>query len=692
LFAAGSGDNLQKILMSLFLTENERARLVSTPSGSQTSELLAAMQSRVRLRAVSPGLTDRTATTEWWHHAAEYLTDAALIHAVRPSPDVDAWLRAAVLSIVRRPQRDWGGPAFRGYGTVDPIGTLETGHLTWSLAVALDLASDLFPPDEREEVATALRVHGLAACRRFLTYTSFCHNWNCVLLAGAAVAAAVLDDGDALAEVIEWFPLAADHFQPDGSYGESLQYANYAAYSIILAREAILRRAPETKLTLEPYARIVHWAAQSFFYRKPLSGWGSIDRSRSANFGDSTALFRPSADLLAHIAVHGRQSLPTEAGLARWLFDTLYFPANEPPPHDLASFGFLPGFGFLSVILLPDAAAAISPVQAALPETAAFSGGDVFARDAWNGLTTLAARTASEPRHASAHIHGDINSFILVHRKERLLLDPGHSCYRNINHDLEAASLTHNTCTFDAAGRTLTQRCGSNRPIVRDEGPLRGAPPIDLGGKRLIAAREGNVSIIGSEAAPLYDAPLTRFTRLWVLCGSNALFIVDRIESDEPVKTTWHWLLNNRDGLLDLKLERPNTIIARRGDAGMKLVHCADGNMSGPVYAHVHDVYHPLPAQLGEGMPGSGLLMRWTEAAPDTARTVVHAVCLDGAALVSNWQVTLGEDGVTMESPDERQRWTLSPCENGESLQLAESVSGIAHRLSRKATGDWDFL
>jgi hypothetical protein len=402
-------------------------------------------------------------------------------------------------------------------------------------------------------------------------------------------------------------------------------------------------------------------------------------------------LFRPSADLLAHIASRGRDSLPTEAGLARWLLDTLYFPANEPPPHDLATFGFLPGFGFLSVILLPDAAEAISPVEARLPETAGFSGGDVFARDAWDGLTTLAARTPSEPRHATAHIHGDINSFILVHRRERLLLDPGHSCYRNLNHDLEAASLTHNTCTFEAEGRFLTQRGIENRPIVRDDGPLRGAPPIDLGGKRLIAAREGKVSIIGSEAAPLYGAPLTRFTRLWVMCGSNALFIVDRIESDLPVKTTWHWLFNNRDGLLDLRPHRPDRVIARRGEAGIKLVHCADGNMGGPVYAHVHDVYHPLPAQLGEGPAGSGQIMRWKEAASGTARTVVHAICMDHAASVASWDVRFDAEGVTLGSPLEREIWTLRTAEDFSSLHLLEGVSNSAYTASRNLDATWGF-
>ncbi|MEO8614682.1 MAG: heparinase II/III family protein [Luteolibacter sp.] len=679
--------------MSIFLTENERARLKSLPLSSPNAALFSAMQSRVSLRSGAPGLSDRTTTTEWWHHAAEYLTDAALVHAVRPTPEVAVWLRSTVLGIARRPPCDWGGPPFRGYrGGADAVGTLETGHLTWSLAVALDLAPELFSSTEYEEISTALCINGLEACRRYLTNTGFCHNWNLVLLAGTAVAAAVLGDDDALAEAIAWFPLAADHFQPDGSYGESLQYANYAAYSLILAREAILRRSPETTLTLEPYARFVNWAAQSHFYRKPLSGWGTFERSRSANFGDSAAIFRPSGDLLAHIAVHAKETLPTEAGLARWLFDALYFPASEPPPHDLASFGFVPGFGFLSVILFGDTAAPISPVEAQLLETSAFSAGDVFARDSWNGLTTLAARTASEPRHATAHIHGDINSFILVHRKERLLLDPGHSCYRNINHDLEAASLTHNTCTFEIGGRHLTQRGGINRPIVRDKGSMHGAPPIDLGGRRLISARIGNVSVIGSEAAPLYGEPLRTFTRLWVLCGANALFIVDRFESDEPVRTTWHWLLNNRDGLLDLAIERPNTIIARRGEAGLKLVHCGDGQMSGPVYANVHDAYHPLPAQLGEGKPGTGMLMRWTEAAPATARTLVHAIALDDTAVVGCWNVISNESSVTIESPDQRQKWQLRFGSDCGSYDLTEELTDIIHKISRNTAGNWDFI
>jgi len=70
------------------------------------------MQARVYKRAQTPGLNDPSATTEWWHHAAEYLTDAALIHVVRPSVEADEWLRTAVMDIVHRSVAEWAGLRF----------------------------------------------------------------------------------------------------------------------------------------------------------------------------------------------------------------------------------------------------------------------------------------------------------------------------------------------------------------------------------------------------------------------------------------------------------------------------------------------------------------------------------------------------------------------------------------------------
>jgi hypothetical protein len=95
---------------SIFLTLEEKHRLQNISSTSPTAALLSAMQMRVQKRAMSPGLNDPSATTEWWHHVGEYLTDAALIHAVRPSPDVDTWLRAVVMDVTRKSVADWAGP------------------------------------------------------------------------------------------------------------------------------------------------------------------------------------------------------------------------------------------------------------------------------------------------------------------------------------------------------------------------------------------------------------------------------------------------------------------------------------------------------------------------------------------------------------------------------------------------------
>lgn len=680
---------------SIFLTDTEKERLQDMPTNTRTASLLSSMQARVEKRAALVSFADPSTTNQWWHFAGEYLTDAALIHAVRPSEQVDAWLRASVMSLVRRPVADWAGPAFRRYNGGVLVGTLETAHLAWGVSIAYDLASDLFTQAEKDEIVTALREKGLLPCRRFLERASTHMNWNCVLFAGFTVTAAILGDEEALAYATEWLPVAEDHFQKDGSYGESLQYANYAAYSIMLAHEALIRYYPAKPTTFEPYARMVDWASYALFYRKPLSGWPMMDWPRSANFGDAAAIFRPSGDLLVHVAARAKKELPLQAGLASWLFNTLYFPANEPGPHDLASFGFVNGFGFLSVIMLADAASAVSPKETDLPVVKAFSGGDVFVRDYWGGITTLAARIPSEPRHASAHLHGDINSFILVHNNERLILDPGHSCYRNITHELEISSSTHNTCTFEISGtanspaRKLVQHGGKRRSLIHENGKLRSDDPSDDGGRRLIASRIGPVSVIGSDAAQLYGVPIRTFIRFWVLCGSNVLFIVDQIEADVPVKTTWNWLLNNRDGLLDYKMDRPNKLTARRGDAGVKITHFGEGDYSVPVYAMVHDAYHPLPAQRGEGAPGSGILIQWNESTPSAARTVVHTLAIDSHAGVLGWESKAESNTYTLEDTDRNQKWSLLINDDG-SFNINDIISGQSYSVALNAEGVWE--
>ena len=110
--------------------------------------------------------------------------------------------------------------------------------------------------------------------------------------------------------------------------------------------------------------------------------------------------------------------------------------------------------------------------------------------------------------------------------------------------------------TIDENGSKKTTILEQSRNTRRDYDPETGhaAGPVRRGGRTLLIARDGEVSVVASEAAELYGDPITQFTRFWFLCGSSALFIVDRIVSDRPVRTSWNWLLNNRDEQLNLKL------------------------------------------------------------------------------------------------------------------------------------------
>lgn len=628
-------------------------------------ELYWALLNRVDKRSIKLGLVAPEDSAEWWHFVAEYLSDAAMAVRLKKIPAVAVWLRNATLSVVRRSVEDWGGSAFLEGREKPPVGHPETPHLSWGVAVALDIAADIFTEGERDEISEALREKGAALCLRRLDLDDRLTNSRCALIAGVAATGAVLGDRNLIDRAVVEFNRCADIFQPDGSSAESLQYGNYAAYSLAIARESLVRRdaSLSESLPLTPYALIPRWDAASLFYQKPLDGWGSHPRPRSANFNDSAALFRPSADLLLHIAVRAKESHPTEAGLARWLFDTHYLPCIEQEPHHLASLGFYNDFGFLTFPLLPLAASPLSPEAAGLKSLETFSCGDVFARDGWNGRTVLAIRGGGDHLHGPGHLHGDLNSFILVHNRERLLLDPGHSCYRNLYRDLDISTLSHNTCVFFEDGKPLIQQ-SHQRQRAFDPGTGIVEPPAAQRGKRLFAERQDDVTIVASEVSSLYGDPITGFTRIWILCGVHAIFIVDRVCSSRPVRACWNWLFNNRDDLLNLKLVHPDRLVARRGNAGMKLFHLGTGELQTPLHGYVHDAYHPKPAQLGEGRPGSGSLVRWIEPIAATQRLSVHVITLDDPGTIAGWHLKHDEAvNAVLNDPDHAEMWKLTATE-----------------------------
>ncbi|MBC7920062.1 MAG: heparinase II/III family protein [Ferruginibacter sp.] len=667
--------------MACFLTDAERAgiRAGLTDPGSLTSRFFAALQRRVGARVATGNLLGPGAAP-WYYPAAEYLSDAALLHHLQPDEPLKQWLRRVTLDIARRSADEWVGPAFRSHA--EPrTGHLETAHLCWALASVYDLGTDVFGTSEKEEIRRALTEKGIPLCQRWLDQNAHLANWRGVMTAGVVVAAAVLGETQTLdASLPEW-SRCTGAFQPDGSYGESLQYGNYLAFALALAYESVCRRFPARAALLDvsAYGKGLGWIASSMLYAKPLSGWGEEPRARAANFNDSAALHRPSGDLLLHLAV--RSPARREVGLARGLFDAYYAPVPDQGPHDLATFGMRNDWGFLTLPLLTHPTEPLTPLEAGLPPLAAFSNGHCFMRDAWDGQTVVAINGGGDPLHGPGHLHGDLNSFILVHRRERLLADPGHSCYRNLIHGLESSSQTHNTCTFlvkaealglqeDRAKATvLEQRSVLPRRLLTPgpAGKPVPGPPVNRGNRRLIADEGDGVRVVGAEVAAAYGEPIRQFTRLWLLAGAHVLFVVDRIEAARPVTTTWNWLVNNRDGRAVVE-SQPNCLTIRRHGAGLKLAHGGHARLDHPVNAYVHDAYHVEPAQPGEGRPGSGLLYRWTETTPAPSRTVVHAIAMDEACRLDTWQLVTSPQSYTL--ANDTQQWTL---DTGEAFRL---VSG----------------
>ncbi len=684
--------------MSLFLSPQEHSRIRQQRATEPLAGFYAALFARAERRTACPGLHQPDSTTDWWHHALEYLTDAAMAHALRPGEALAAWLRSATLEIARRPLKDWAGPGFRSFDPEHPVGSLETAHLSVAVAVVMDVAAELFSESEQAELAETLVRKGMRLCRAWMDSTGHLTNWRCILLSGVAVPAAVLNREADMAYAVEEFTRCMDCFQPDGSYGESLQYGNYAMSGLVWTREALVRRQPslDDTLPLEPYVLKPRWDAASLLYTKPLTGWGVHPMPRSVNFNDSAAIYRPSADNLLHIAARAGARYPESATQARQLFDTLYTPCTGQGPHDQAGFGFVNDFGFLTLPLLVAAVEPSSSRDLMPAPVEVFSCGDVIARD---GGTVLAAKIGGAPMHAVAHLHGDLNSFILVHNQERLLVDPGHSCYRNLIHGLEISTHTHNTCVFEtASGNELKlqedqhaiRRIEQKNHIRRRLGEgFSNGPPCDRGAVKLMAERVGNVTVIGSEASALYGEPLREFTRFWVLCGPHVLFVIDRIRADQPLKTSWSWLLNNRDGQLALNPVPPDRLVARRGNAGMKLFHLGAGAIQGPQNAFVHDAYHPKPAQTGEGVSGSGLLMRVDDREYRKEVLGVHAICLDTPGRIADWHLR-GEDGMAavLESP-ERHQWKLRLNEAGSAFEVLEAATGGVTRVTETSAGEW---
>lgn len=685
--------------MPIFINDQERESILQKlrEGDPLTCIFFDALKKRVYRRVENGGLSEPGDATAWYYPAAEYISDAAMIYHLFPEKQLADWIRSATLGIARKSEYDWAGPAFRDHA--QPYsGHLETAHLCWALAAALDLGAGIWDEEEQMEVAEALSDKGIALCARWVQKNTHLANWRGIMVSGAVVGAAVLGREEVLDVYIPELQLCAKAFQADGSYAESLQYGNYLAFALMLAHESLVRAYPAkaAQLDVTAYGKGIKWVVSSMFYTKPMQGWGEEPRARAANFNDSAALFRPSGDLLLHLAA--RNANAEEAGLAFYLFQKYYENVPDQGPHDLATFGMRNDWGFLSLPLLTHNLKAVSPKDAALPLTVTFSNGHGFVRDAWDGDTIVAINGGGDALNGPGHLHGDVNSFIISYRNERMLVDPGHSCYRNLIHGLESASQTHNTCTFlvekdslglqeDLAKATLLEQ-KSVLPRRQIHNGTAGAA-INRGNKELICQRAGDISVIGCEAAKVYGEPIEAFSRFWILAGSRVLFVVDHITASKPVNTVWNWLVNNRDGKTTFDTGNDHVLTVRRNNCGMKLFQLGNLTPAFPVYAYVHDAYHVEPDQLGEGRPGSGLLFRYTEKDARKERLMITAIALDEGSLIDSWKLKPGTN--SMEVTDGKERWKLSVNDDFSKIGIESNSQKVAEVIKAE-DGTWSLF
>jgi hypothetical protein len=624
---------------------------------------------------------------EWWHLIWERLGDAAFVQAVKPHAELEAWVRDAVLGICRRPADDWIGPWFRK--RTEPLeGMLETAHITAAVASAMDLCPELFSDEEQEEIRAAVRDKGMEPCRRsaakYAGNRNHINNWFMVLLNGFGTAAVMLDDREAVREAVSYYSLATSLYNQD-SYGESLQYSNYASIHLVHLRELLIRYDPALEAELDPgcFTRLMPWYAASLLYIKPLSGWGREGDAypRSVNFGDSSAMFRPSADVLLHAAARSAKEYPTEAGLARWLFDATY--ANPRlGPTDSATFGFVNSYQFPSLLLYKEAVAAVSPEQANLPLLSQFETGTVTARNSWTDpVTVLAVQGGFLQHNVSSHRHLDQNSFMLTHKQERFFVDPGHCCYRLHANQVSKLSSSHNTWSFLAQ----TEDEAATSLIEQKEvyGNIHNANPF-FNHSRILRQMD-DVQIIRSDCAGVYGAPILKAERTWIAVLPHILFVVDRIESAAPVKVQSHFVVNNRDNRLNVNVAASNKLVFRRGGAGMKffLLSSQSEEQANPCrlirdWGYVHDSYHPQPNQQGQGKEGSGLIFRYESEGFRHSHTLVYGMAMDSNEGVRKWHMKVLEDGSYLIEPPSKT--------GGVSLKLTDEGHWLLHNLDNSRT------
>ena len=637
--------------MGIFISLEEQKRLKNAPQSSRQQEFYRALKSRVEKNTKEDTLVQSGDSQEWYHLCWERFSDVSFVCSMEKDEKLGKWLYNRTMELVRMDVDKWVGPWYREKYEILQ-GFLETAHITLAVCEAIDNCTFLFSEAEQKEILQAIREKGMILCMRYcesiIAAQDHINNWFMVTLDGFGTAAAILQDDEMIKKAIQWSHVAGSLYNAN-DYGESVQYSNYATLHLSHLNEILLRSgyAKENELDLNCYTNIMDWYATSFLYMKPLQQDGDII-PRTINFGDSAAIFRPSGDVLAHVAVRMKHESPRQAKIAAWMLEHMY-PDPSLEPDELASFGLFNQFQYHTILMMPDMVGTASPETVGLPTSNQFEGGHIISRDQWEGTRAVVAIQAGyQPYNVTSHRHKDQNSFQLVIGKERMLIDPGHCCYR-LNAQKEAISeLAHNTISIKKDGLVVEQKEVKGNVFKRKE----------VGNNLICNYFWGSVQIVASDIANLYDDTIQKAVRIWVMELPHKMFVIDVVTAKEPVSLCTHFCVNNRDNKLQVNKASDQRLVIRRGGQALKLFEAyseTDGQGRHSKYScdwtAMHTYYHPLPNQEGQGKEGSVNRYLW-EGEKGREHIRIHTLVMDASQEIVGWHVYHMEDGFTrIESP-----------------------------------------
>lgn len=191
-----------------------------------------------------------------------------------------------------------------------------------------------------------------------------------------------------------------------------------------------------------------------------------------------------------------------------------------------------------------------------------------------------------------------------------MLVDPGHCCYRLESQKKSADEISHNTISIRYRDELLRQR-----PVEQELG--RGKASVY--NKLLVNEHFKDLQIIISDATGLYEKPVARVIRIWVVRMPDIVVVADYVLAEEPVELITRLVANNRDNRLQVDRRNDRFLTLKRNDSILEVhqaLSMSDGKKDDPVLSYdwsfLHNYYHPLPNQAGQGKEGSALVYVWT--------------------------------------------------------------------------------